>query len=94
MILCNLIRDVLKNVTRIGERAKYLIKYLIQSADAGIKLVIEMKSSLHSFTHAAGLPEVTAMQVGSSFLQTAASQWKIFTIINVVCQINLLIAKN
>lgn len=48
LILYNLIRDALKHVTRIDKSTKYLIKYLIQSADAAIKLVIEMKSSLHS----------------------------------------------
>lgn len=41
-ILFDLIRDALKHVTRIDE-SKYLIKYLIQSADAAIKLVIQMK---------------------------------------------------
>lgn len=47
VILYNLIRDAQKRVTRV-EESKYLIKYLIQSADAAIKLVIQMKSSLHS----------------------------------------------
>lgn len=42
MIIYNLTRDALKHVNRIDE-SKCLIKYLIQSADATIKLVIQMK---------------------------------------------------